>query len=233
MDPPVEQAVANVNQGALDSPVAQPAVDHSAPVSLWRSIPLWIPLLGIIMLFVLIWKLRFYFSLDKTEIKQVASTHNENNTQPASDEPDTAPLQTDTNSGSAYPRSAPKNDLTLPDLSTRPEGCDAVLLIEGKLDADTEFKRFCFVNMQQISVVIGRGEADINIEHPAISRSHARIEADSENMTLSDLGSRNGTFINSVPCLPGEIMFLEPGVDVHLGDVHFRIRVVTQEAEWA
>jgi pSer/pThr/pTyr-binding forkhead associated (FHA) protein len=52
-------------------------------------------------------------------------------------------------------------------------------------------------------------------------------------MTLSDLGSRNGTFINSVPCLPGEIMFLEPGDDVHLGDVHFRIRVVTQEAEWA
>jgi hypothetical protein len=233
LEAPVEPVVADVNQGISSNSAAQSTVDHSARAPLWRSIPFWIPLLGIIVLFALIWKLRFYFKLDKSEVKQAARSHNVIKPQPASDEPDTAPLQTDTDSGLSYPRSAPKNELTLPDFDTRPEGCDSVLLIEGNLDADSDFKRFCFVNKQQINVVIGRGETDINIEHPAISRSHARIEADSENMTLSDLGSRNGTFINSVPCLPGEVMFLEPGDEVYLGDVHFKIRVVTQEAEWA
>jgi predicted component of type VI protein secretion system len=230
---PVEQTDENTHQSQSNKQAAPLPIDHSARPSLWRNIPFWIPLIGVSILLVLIWKLRFYFKLGKPDIQQTAYSPNLDKTQPASDEPDTAPLQSDTDTTSAYPRSAPVNEWIIPDLSTRPEGCDAVLLIEGKLDADTEFKRFCFVNTQQISVDIGRGEADINIEHPAISRGHARIEADSENMTLSDLGSRNGTFINSVPCLPGEIMFLEPGVDVHLGDVHFRIRVVTQEAEWA
>lgn len=241
VETPVEQVVADAKQGISNNPEAQSTVDHAAPASLWLSIPFWIPLLGAIVLFVLIWKLRFYFKLHKSEIKQATHTHNVNHnvnhnvskTQPASDEPDTAPLQTDTDSGSAYPRSAPKNEQTAADFNTRPEGCDGVLLIEGKLDADSDFKRFCFVNTQQINVVIGRGEADINIEHPAISRSHARIEADSENMTLSDLGSRNGTFINSVPCLPGEVMFVEPGDEVYLGDVYFKISVRTNEAEWA
>ena len=121
----------------------------------------------------------------------------------------------------------------MPDMEDLPEGFNAVVVIKGQLDSSTRFERYCVVNADHFDIIIGRGEADISIEHPAISRSHARIEADSESMTLSDLGSRNGTFINSVPCLPGEIMFLEPGDDVHLGDVHFRIRVVTQEAEWA
>jgi hypothetical protein len=233
VEAPVEQVVADANQGIVNKPTTHSTLDHTAPASLWRSIPFWIPLLGIIVLFVLIWKLRFYFKLDKPEIKQAARTQDVNRAQPASDEPDTAPLQTDSDSGTAHPRSAPKNDLSLPNLDARPEGCDSLLLIEGKLDADSDFKRFCFVNRQQINVVIGRGEADINIEHPAISRRHALIEADSENMTLSDQGSRNGTFINSVPCLSGEVMFLEPGDEVYLGDVHFKIRLVTQEAEWA
>ena len=52
-------------------------------------------------------------------------------------------------------------------------------------------------------------------------------------ITLSDLGSRNGTFIGDIPCLPGEIMYLDTNNEIYLGDVKLTIRVVRQEAEWA
>ena len=76
------------------------------------------------------------------------------------------------------PRSAPRIDFEIPAMDTRPEGCDAVLVVEGLLDANTETRRFCFVNSEQVNVVIGRGDADIAIEHAAISRTHARVESD-------------------------------------------------------
>ncbi len=101
------------------------------------------------------------------------------------------------------------------------------------LDADTPFKRFCFVDTTQIDTIIGRGSADIAIEHAAISRNHARIQSDGEFLTFSDLGSRNGSFIGDVPCLPGEVMYLEADNEIFLGDVKITLRVVTQEAEWA
>jgi two-component system, cell cycle sensor histidine kinase and response regulator CckA len=48
--------------------------------------------------------------------------------------------------------------------------------------------------------VVGRGhEATIAIEGPEISRRHARIAREGERWLLSDLGSRNGTFLNRVP----------------------------------
>jgi len=131
------------------------------------------------------------------------------------------------------PRSAPVPDLELPELATPPDGCNGVLLVEGFLDAETGFKRFCFVNTEQINIIIGRGDTDIAIEHAAISRAHLRVESDGQSITVSDLGSRNGTFIGDVPCLPGEVMFLGTDDEICLGDVKLTIRVVRQEAEWA
>jgi len=120
-----------------------------------------------------------------------------------------------------------------PTTASRPDGCTGLLLVEGRLDAKTPFKRFCFVDTGRIDVVIGRGDADIAIEHAAISRSHARIRSDGERLTFADLGSRNGSFIGDLPCLVGEVMYLEAGAEVFLGDVKLTIDVVTQEAEWA
>ena len=114
-----------------------------------------------------------------------------------------------------------------------PPGCNGMVIIEGMADVDTRFTRFCFVNTEQIDIVIGRDEADINIEHPAISRAHARFECDAESMTLSDLGSSNGTFIKGVPCLPGEVLFVEAEDEIFLGDVRLRITVVTNKADLA
>ncbi len=44
-------------------------------------------------------------------------------------------------------------------------------------------------------VVIGRHDADINVEDPEISRQHAAIELAGDAVFLVDLGSTNGTFV--------------------------------------
>ena len=211
----------------------QVSADIQDPPSIWRSIPVWLPLIGIIILAVLIWKAIFFFRLNKTPPDQQSTTRSSNSVQPASDEPVTAPLETGANVDVAKPRSAPILDLEIPEESERPDGCDGLLLVEGFLDVETGFKQFCFVNTGQFNIIIGRGDADIAIEHAAISRAHLRVESDGEFVTISDLGSRNGTFIGDVPCLPGEVMYLDANDEIYLGDIKLTIRVVKQEAEWA
>jgi predicted Zn finger-like uncharacterized protein len=44
-------------------------------------------------------------------------------------------------------------------------------------------------------VIVGRHDADINVDDPEISRQHAAIEVAGETVTLVDLGSSNGTFV--------------------------------------
>lgn len=45
-------------------------------------------------------------------------------------------------------------------------------------------------------VVIGRAGADISLSDPEISRNHAAVEFEEEQVTLVDLNSTNGTFVN-------------------------------------
>jgi len=217
-------------QGSIVETEPQPVVNTKEPPSVWASVPIWLPLLGFIVLGLSIWKGLLYFRLGKGSPKEKVAAKE---VQPASDEPVTAPLVSNVDTDVIKPRSAPVIDFEIPELSDRPEGCDGVLLVEGKLDADTGFKRFCFVNTEHINITIGRGDADISIEHATISRAHARVESEGALMSLSDLGSRNGTFIDLVPCLPGEVLYFEADDKIFLGDVNLTIRVIKQEAEWA
>jgi pSer/pThr/pTyr-binding forkhead associated (FHA) protein len=46
-------------------------------------------------------------------------------------------------------------------------------------------------------LTIGRTEGnDVHIDHPTISGRHARVEPTAEGFVLTDLGSRNGSFLN-------------------------------------
>ena len=112
-----------------------------------------------------------------------------------------------------------------------PEGCDAFVVLQGVFDEDTSFSGYYAVRHNQFDIIIGRGNADIRIEHPAISRSHARLKNEDDSMTLSDLDSSNGTYIGAVPCLPGDIMYVQPGDQVFLGDVGFYIRIISKESD--
>ena len=81
------------------------------------------------------------------------------------------------------------------------------------------------VSDRAVNLEIGRGPTDLVIDSPAISRRHARLNGNAEALTLCDLGSSNGTSINGVPCMEGEIMYLEAGDEVILGDVRFTVEL--------
>ena len=57
---------------------------------------------------------------------------------------------------------------------------------------------------------------DFKIEDPSVSGSHAQIVVDGDVITLKDLGSTNGTFINRSQVMEG---FLQPGQIISLGGV--------------
>jgi predicted Zn finger-like uncharacterized protein len=48
-------------------------------------------------------------------------------------------------------------------------------------------------------VVIGRHDADINMDDPEISRQHAALEISGDKVVLVDLESTNGTFVEEEP----------------------------------
>jgi two-component system, NtrC family, response regulator AtoC len=69
-------------------------------------------------------------------------------------------------------------------------------------------------------VVVGRGEeSDLRIDHPSISRKHAKVIADTDGVRIVDLGSANGTRLGDRALEPGESVLLDPGEVVDLGSV--------------
>ena len=86
------------------------------------------------------------------------------------------------------------------------------------------------VSANAINVEIGRGDCELAINSASVSRRHARLNGTREMLTLTDLGSSNGTSINGVPCLEGEIMYVEPGDMVIMGDACFTLSIEAKPA---
>jgi hypothetical protein len=112
-----------------------------------------------------------------------------------------------------------------PAVASIPEPADSVLEINGNLPNGASFQASCNVRSAAVDAVIGRGDSDITIDSPDVQRVHARIGGSADRLTITDLGSTRGTWINRVPCLKGEIMFIGPEDMIFLGDVSFRILV--------
>ncbi|VAX38823.1 hypothetical protein MNBD_PLANCTO02-2065 [hydrothermal vent metagenome] len=75
------------------------------------------------------------------------------------------------------------------------------------------------------STLIGRGaECNLKIVSSQISRKHCRIDVESNRVTICDLGSANGTFINDSQILPDERVEISSGTTLRLGNVHFRLQ---------
>ena len=108
----------------------------------------------------------------------------------------------------------------------RPEPVlDSLLVLTGHTGPEKTFEVSCPVAGLAVNAIIGRGNADLVIDSPAVSRQHAALNGTSEALTITDLGSNNGTRINGVPCLEGEIMYVKTGDTVMLGDARFTIEI--------
>jgi len=102
---------------------------------------------------------------------------------------------------------------------------DSRLVLRGVFADGREFEVEAAVSERAINVEIGRGNADLVIDSASVSRRHACLNGTRDALTLTDLGSSNGSSINGVPCLEGEIMYLGPGDQVVLGDTCFTVSI--------
>ncbi len=82
------------------------------------------------------------------------------------------------------------------------------------------------VEPQAAPMVVGRAwPADIVIDDPSVSRSHARFFVSPDGaVCFEDLGSTNGTRLNGVPAPRGRI---GPGDEVRVGDVSVALHVLS------
>ena len=104
------------------------------------------------------------------------------------------------------------------------------LHINGELPGGESFSQDLPVNGPEWQAEIGRQDASIKLESPSVSRLHARLELHEGRLTLSDLDSTNGTRINDVPCLPGEVFFIQSSDRLEFGDVQLQIQLRVSDA---
>jgi hypothetical protein len=97
------------------------------------------------------------------------------------------------------------------------------LVLRGTYADGRDLEVSAGVSDKAINVEIGRGATDLVLDSAAVSRRHARLNGTARALTITDLGSSNGTSVNGVPCLEDEIMYVEPGDTVLLGDVRFTV----------
>jgi pSer/pThr/pTyr-binding forkhead associated (FHA) protein len=97
------------------------------------------------------------------------------------------------------------------------------------------------VPLDREQLTLGRGpEADLRLESPIVSRSHARLTRENGGLTLQDLGSTNGTFLGSkrieeAPLRDGDRVVVGPfilevtGLALRLLDTRNRARLDARE----
>lgn len=88
-----------------------------------------------------------------------------------------------------------------------------LLLITGTGSAD--------IKLDSEEIILGRGDTcDVVIDHPRVSRRHARVSWDGARYCIEDLGSTNGTFVNDQ--LIKELYCLRPNDEVQIADNRYR-----------
>ena len=79
------------------------------------------------------------------------------------------------------------------------------------------------IPLQTDAIVIGRkAEADLRIPRPEVSRAHCEILINGKKISLRDLGSSNGTFVNARKVKEA---VLKAGDQVKIGPVVFVVQV--------
>lgn len=82
--------------------------------------------------------------------------------------------------------------------------------------------------LNETEILVGRTlNNEFVIEHPSVSKRHARIVAEASDYSIYDLGSSNGTFVNGKRI---EATKLEDGCEIRFGRAHYIYRAKRTEA---
>jgi diguanylate cyclase (GGDEF)-like protein len=108
------------------------------------------------------------------------------------------------------------------------EGTDVFMMADAGLGALQEAERDYIVTvvsgpqtgmiraLDKPEMVLGRGQGcDLQLDDPALSRRHCRISRIADGLTIEDLGSSNGTFVDGSAVRSA--LKLEEGAHIHLG----------------
>lgn len=77
--------------------------------------------------------------------------------------------------------------------------------------------------LREGELTVGRAEDnDIDITDPYVSGHHAKISILADSATITDLGSTNGTLVNSIPAIRNVPVELVPDSTVQLGKLQFK-----------
>lgn len=96
-----------------------------------------------------------------------------------------------------------------------------------------EYKLFATdrTNKQHISLfhlpcVIGKmaGCVDVCLKDPSVSRMHARIERQGDQLFIQDINSTNGTYLNGIRLEPNEKMEITLGDEIRIGNLNYSVR---------
>jgi len=108
-------------------------------------------------------------------------------------------------------------------------GANLKLPAAENLHARPHFVAISPAGKERIAYILNRHEILVGrtlnngfvIDHPSVSKRHARVVAESDNYTLYDLGSSNGTFVNGKRVSEAK---LQDGCEVRFGRANFVYR---------
>lgn len=76
----------------------------------------------------------------------------------------------------------------------------------------------------QDRISVGRARnSDIVIRHASVSKLHAHFRTEATGLTLTDVGSHNGTKVGGVALVPHRPEAVRPGMTVVIGAIHVRV----------
>jgi len=80
-------------------------------------------------------------------------------------------------------------------------------------------------------IVIGRGsDCNLRVSAPQVSRRHCFLRISGDRVSITDLESCNGTWLNGQKTVPGKRYFLDDGMQVAVGPVKFVARITETES---